>query len=309
MLISNIVIIDKGTLTQTTIHKEVCLQYILGSIQAALAAGSAILQVYRSSEFEVEQKADSSPLTLADRNAHEVIAGHLSKFGIPLLSEEGRDIPYAERSSWELFWLVDPLDGTKEFIKKNGEFTVNIALISKDRPVAGVVCVPDRNLLYFATSNLGSYRVDLNKLGDWIKLNPAKQNRSENLPEAETADAVSKLIDLSTPLPANQSTDQPYTIAGSRSHGTPELEAFVAEKRRQYGRVEFISAGSSLKLCLVAEGRADIYPRTGPTMEWDTAAGQAIVENAGGKVLQYETDQPLLYNKENLLNPWFVAVR
>jgi 3'(2'), 5'-bisphosphate nucleotidase len=129
------------------------------------------------------------------------------------------------------------------------------------------------------------------------------------LSESEIAETLSELIRRSTNLPGNYSTNQPFTIAGSRSHSTPELEAFVEEKRREYGEVEFISAGSSLKLCLVAEGRADIYPRTGPTMEWDTAAGQAIVEFSGGKVYQYDTTKPLVYNKESLLNPWFVVVR
>ncbi len=309
MLISNIVLTDKGITTKATKAPEVFLNPILASIQAALEAGSAILQVYRSADFEVEQKADNSPLTLADRRAHEVIMGHLSKFGLPLLSEEGRDIPYDERKSWADFWLVDPLDGTKEFIKKNGEFTVNIALISKDRPVAGVVFVPDKNLLYFASGTLGCYKTDLSQIGDWLNTRLGDQARSGNLPNRKSADTVSELIGLSSQLPVRRATDRPYTIAGSRSHATPELEAFVAEKRKQYGQVEFISAGSSLKLCLVAEGRADVYPRTGPTMEWDTAAGQAIVENAGGTVLQYDTEQPLLYNKENLLNPWFVAKR
>ena len=202
---------------------------------------------------------------------------------------------------------MDPLDGTKEFIKRNGEFTVNIALISKNKPVAGVILVPDKSRLYFASDKLGSFRADLGQPGDWLNRGPGGHGRSENLPDSEAAETMSKLIERSSKLPLSQPSDQPYTIAGSRSHGTAELEAFVEKMRRQFGQVEFISAGSSLKLCLVAEGRADIYPRTGPTMEWDTAAGQAIVENAGGQVLQYDTEQPLLYNKENLLNPWFVA--
>ena len=284
------------------------MHHILVSIHAAIEAGNAILQVYRSSDFKVEQKADKSPLTLADRNAHEIIMQHLSKFDIPILSEEGKNIPYDERKGWDTFWLVDPLDGTKEFIKKNGEFTVNIAKISKHKPVAGVVLVPDKNILYFASREIGSYRVDMSQIGDWLNSKLGDRSRSANLPDSATDEIVSELIGHSAKLPMNQSPNQPFTIAGSRSHSTPELEAIVEEKRKQYGEVEFISAGSSLKLCLVAEGRADIYPRTGPTMEWDTAAGQAIVENAGGKVLQYETEQPLLYNKENLLNPWFVAL-
>lgn len=283
--------------------------YILTSIHAAIEAGNAILQVYHSSDFKVQQKVDKSPLTLADRRAHEVIVKHLSEFDIPVLSEEGKDILYDERKNWDTFWLVDPLDGTKEFIKKNGEFTVNIAMISNHKPVAGVVFVPDKNILYFASNEIGSYRVDIGQIGDWLNSKFGNQSRSENWSDSEIDATLSELISRSAKLPVSDSTNQPYTIAGSRSHSTPELEAFVEEKRKQYGEVEFISAGSSLKLCLVAEGRADIYPRTGPTMEWDTGAGQAIVECSGGKVYQYDTTEPLKYNKENLLNPWFVALK
>lgn len=279
------------------------------SIKAAIEAGHAILDVYHSADFEVEKKDDKSPLTLADRRAHDVIIQHLSRFDIPILSEEGKDIPYEERKSWEKFWLVDPLDGTKEFIKKNGEFTVNIAMIVHNRPVAGFVFVPDKNILYFASGQFGSYMIDLSRLDGRLSAILANNEGQFDLSETEAAEILSALIDRSTKLPINQPADRPYTIAGSRSHSTPELEVFVEEKRGEYGEVEFISAGSSLKLCLVADGRADIYPRTGPTMEWDTGAGQAIVECSGGKVLQYDTDQPLLYNKENLLNPWFVVVR
>ena len=285
------------------------MNHLLIPIHAAVEAGNAILQVYRSSDFKVELKADKSPLTLADRNAHEIIMPHLSKFAIPVLSEEGKNIPYDKRKTWDTFWLVDPLDGTKEFIKKNGEFTVNIAKISNNKPVAGVVFVPDKNILYFASSQIGSYRADLSQIGDWLNGKMGDPDRFANLSDSTAAEIVNELTGNSTKLPVKPSTRRPYTIVGSRSHATPELEAVVEEKRRQYGEVEFISAGSSLKLCLVAEGRADIYPRTGPTMEWDTAAGQAIVENAGGKVYQYDTTEPLVYNKENLLNPWFVVSR
>jgi 3'(2'), 5'-bisphosphate nucleotidase len=288
---------------------ESVLNHLLVSIYAAIEAGNAILQVYRSSDFRVEIKADNSPLTLADRNAHEIIMQHLTRFDIPVLSEEGQSIPYDKRKIWDTFWMVDPLDGTKEFIKRNGEFTVNIAKISNSKPVAGVVFVPDKDILYFASRKVGSYRADLSQVGNWLNSKMEKPLRSSNLSDNSAAEIVAELIEHSTKLPVTQSADRPYTVAGSRSHATPELEAFVEEKRRQYGEVEFISAGSSLKLCLVAEGRADIYPRTGPTMEWDTAAGQAIVESSGGKVLQYETEQPLLYNKENLLNPWFVVYK
>jgi 3'(2'), 5'-bisphosphate nucleotidase len=283
--------------------------YILTSIHAAIEAGNAILQVYHSSDFKVQQKVDKSPLTLADRRAHEVIVKHLSEFDIPVLSEEGKDILYDERKNWDTFWLVDPLDGTKEFIKKNGEFTVNIAMISNHKPVAGVVFVPDKNMLYFASREIGSFKVDVGQIAQLMGAKSGNIDWPLDLSETEAADILSALIGRSTNLPINESTNQPYTIAGSRSHSTPELEAFVEEKRKQYGEVEFISAGSSLKLCLVAEGRADIYPRTGPTMEWDTGAGQAIVECSGGKVYKYDTTEPLKYNKENLLNPWFVVTR
>ena len=282
--------------------------HLLTAILAVIQAGEAILDVYRSAEFGIEVKADKSPLTLADKRSHETIVNCLAKFNIPILSEEGKDIPYAERNKWDTYWLIDPLDGTKEFIKKNGEFTVNIAIIRQNKPVAGIICVPDQGTLYFASDSIGSYKADVPRVLDLLTGPKAGRDQLAGISDSDSAQMLSALIDLATRLPISPSTDRPYTIAGSRSHGTPELEAFVEEKRQEHGRVEFISAGSSLKLCLVAEGRADIYPRTGPTMEWDTAAGQAVVEFSGGKVLKYDTGEPLDYNKENLLNPWFVVV-
>ncbi len=277
--------------------------YLVTALAAAIDAGHAILDVYRSSDFKVEEKADKSPLTLADKRSHEIIVKHLGQLDIPILSEEGKDIPYKQRKRWETYWLIDPLDGTKEFIKKNGEFTVNIAIIRDRKPAAGVIYVPDKNVLYYALNNLGSFKSDsIDDIESVI--------RQSTGPATEiVTEAMENIIDASTALPVNDSANRPFTIIGSRSHASPELEAFVEEKRQEHGEVEFISAGSSLKLCLVAEGKADIYPRTGPTMEWDTAAGQAIAENAGCKVLQYGTSDPLIYNKENLLNPWFVVLR
>jgi len=283
--------------------------YLLTSIQAAIHAGAAILDVYRSADFEVEEKADKSPLTLADRRSHDVIVNYLAKFDIPILSEEGRDIPYQDRNKWDTYWLIDPLDGTKEFIKKNGEFTVNIAMIRQNKPVAGVIYVPDRDTLYFASTVIGAYKAEAHPITGLLGEQEERPDRSAGLSDSGPVQRLKDIVRLSTILPIDQSTKRPYTIAGSRSHATPELEAVVEEKRREHGEVDFISAGSSLKLCLVAEGRADIYPRTGPTMEWDTAAGQAVVECSGGKVYEYGTDEPLSYNKENLLNPWFVVVR
>jgi 3'(2'), 5'-bisphosphate nucleotidase len=283
--------------------------YLIASILAAIKAGEEILDVYRSPNFKVEEKADKSPLTLADRRSHEIIVKYLKNFKIPILSEEGRDIPYHDRNGWDTYWLIDPLDGTKEFIKKNGEFTVNIAMIKKNKPVAGVINVPDRDTLYFASKEIGSFKAETSYIAGLITGQRKSPDDPAGLAEIDRDQKLKELMGGSTNLPIKPSASRPFTVAGSRSHGTPELEAFVEEKRREHGEVEFISAGSSLKLCLIAEGRADVYPRTGPTMEWDTAAGQAVVECSGGKVLKYDTDEPLEYNKENLLNPWFMAIR
>ena len=275
--------------------------YILRSIQAAIAAGDAINAIYRSEDFGVEYKTDKSPLTLADQKSHKVIVNALEVYDIPILSEEGKNMPYAQRKNWERFWIVDPLDGTKEFIKRNGEFTVNIALIENNRPVVGTIFVPDRDTLYFAAQDLGAYKLTDGLFNEWKESQPDSK---------ETASALlEQIIGQSTRLPVIDPQRSSLTIVGSRSHKNAELEAYVEEKRRAFGDVEFISAGSSLKICLVAEGRADLYPRLGPTMEWDTAAGQAIAENAGADVFHYETQKPLIYNKEDLHNPWFIVQR
>jgi 3'(2'), 5'-bisphosphate nucleotidase len=284
-------------------------KYLLAAVQTAIKAGNAILEVYRSSDFKVEEKADKSPLTLADKLSHKTIVENLAEFAIPILSEEGRDIPFEQRNKWEVYWLIDPLDGTKEFIKKNGEFTVNIAIIRGRKPIAGVVNIPDKGIIYFASEEIGAYRANVRRSADFLGGQSGAKSRLVGMSDSDAGRLLQDLIAHSSKLPLKRSGDRPFTIAGSRSHATPELEAFVEKKRQEFGEVEFISAGSSLKLCLVAEGRADIYPRTGPTMEWDTAAGQAIVEFSGAKVFRYDTEEPLDYNKENLLNPWFVAVR
>ena len=272
--------------------------FLIKTIQAALEAGSAIKDVYQS-DFAVEYKEDNSPLTRADRNSHDLLVASLSKFKIPVLSEEGREIPYTERKTWERLWIVDPLDGTKEFIKRNGEFTVNIALVEYFKPVLGVVYAPVKDILYFAAKGIGSYKLE----------NPdVEQLSMQNAVEGDDG-VLENLIQKAERLPADRPTDMPFTIAGSRSHAGPELKKFVEEKRREHGEVEFISAGSSLKICLVAEGTADLYPRLGPTCEWDTAAGQAIAEHAGAKVLNFHTGEPLKYNRDDVLNPWFIVRR
>lgn len=264
---------------------------LINAVFAAKKAGDAILEVY-GSDFSVEQKEDRSPLTLADRRSHEIIAGHLQtldKAVLPLLSEEGRDVPQGERKAWEYYWLVDPLDGTKEFIKRNGEFTVNIALIHKDRPAIGVIYVPVKDILYFAAAGIGAFKISGTS---WIKSglsSEALEGKADRLP-------------LKTETGART-----FTAIASRSHMSDETSFYLDRLKKEHGEVRTISAGSSLKFCLVAEGSADVYPRFGPTMEWDTAAGQAIVEQAGGEVLQHETGGPLKYNKESLLNPWFIV--
>lgn len=263
---------------------------LIEAVIAAKKAGDAVLEVYGSA-FSVEQKEDRSPLTLADRRSHEIIHQLLASENspLPLLSEEGRDIPYEERKAWEYYWLVDPLDGTKEFVKRNGEFTVNIALIHKDRPVMGVVLVPVKDILYFAAEGTGAF-----KLSDtsWI---------NNGLSFKELAGKADRLP-MKTEMRAGT-----FTAIASRSHMSAETNSYLDGLKKEYGEIEIVSAGSSLKFCLIAEGTADIYPRFGPTMEWDTAAGQAIVEQAGGMVLKHETNEPLRYNKENLLNPWFIV--
>jgi len=266
---------------------------IIDAVIAAKKASDAIIEVYGSG-FSVEQKEDRSPLTLADRRSHEIIADQLKNRQagkLPLLSEEGRNIPYQERKEWEYYWLVDPLDGTKEFIKRNGEFTVNIALMQKDRPVMGVVLVPVKDILYFAAEGKGAFKIsDSSRIKNSLSFEELQQKAER--------------------LPIRTETDRrAFTAIASRSHLSDETSSYLNGLKKEHGEIEIISAGSSLKFCLIAEGAADIYPRFAPTMEWDTAAGQAIVEQAGGAVLQHDTGRPLRYNKESLLNPWFIVRR
>lgn len=270
------------------------------ALKAAVHAGQAVLEVYET-DFDVREKEDHSPLTLADQRSHKIIKNYLQPLNIPVLSEEGKTISFDERKNWERLWIVDPLDGTKEFVKRNDEFTVNIALVESQRSVLGVIYLPVKDTLYFAEKENGAYRLD-----------EAKQHIEDALnriSDKKINDLCLHLISKSQHLPRKFSTGAIFTIVGSRSHATSELVDFVTEKEKILGKVRFISAGSSLKICLVAEGEADIYPRLGPTMEWDTAAGQAIAESAGAKMIEYKTGKPLLYNKKDLLNPWFIVER
>lgn len=235
-------------------------------------AGEAILKIYNT-EFEIETKQDNSPLTAADLAAHNLIVSSLEKLTpeIPVLSEESAKIPFETRNSWRRYWLIDPLDGTREFVKRNGEFTVNIALIEGDRPVFGVVYAPVLNTLYYGVPGEGASK----QTGE----DPAQK------------------------ISVQAQCRQPVLVAGSRSHAGDSLKRFLDN----LGEHELVSMGSSLKLCLVAEGKADIYPRLGPTSEWDTAAAQAVVEAAGGRVTTLE-NETLKYNtKDSLLNPQFLV--
>lgn len=256
------------------------------AIIAAIQGSEKILEVY-SGSFSVDLKEDRTPLTEADRKAHTAISGVLSATGLPVLSEEGRNIPYEERRNWERFWLVDPLDGTKEFIKRNGEFTVNIALVEKGKPVMGVILVPVTNELYFGNRDTGAKKIQL------------AQNSSFDF---------NRILEFSKPLPAARKP-RPYTVVCSRSHLSNETERHIETLKKTYPDLEYASKGSSLKLCLIAEGAADEYPRFAPTMEWDTAAGHALVELSGGRVIRTDDQEDLVYNKRDLLNPWFIALK
>jgi len=247
-------------------------ELILVAKEAAVEAGKEILTIYKSDDFDVELKGDNSPLTKADKKAHDVIVSYLNKTNIPVLSEEGKDIPFTERSNWDYFWMVDPLDGTKEFVKRNGEFTVNIALIHQNRSVLGVVYAPVLNKLFYASSGNGSF---LEKDNTQIQLQAASFGFS----------------------------DKALNVVASRSHLNEATEEFL----NKLNVPEIVSMGSSLKFLLIAEGNAHLYPRYAPTMEWDTAAAQIIVEEAGGKVLIQSSESPVIYNKENLLNPYFLC--
>ena len=241
-------------------------------VEIAERAGNKILEIYNNSDFSkiVDFKSDNSPLTLADKESHKIIDAELKELAsFPVLSEEGKSVPFEERKNWDIFWLVDPLDGTKEFIKRNGQFTVNIALIVKGEPVLGVIYVPVTEITYYGKKDSGAFKKEKGKV--------------------EKLNVSSKTSD--------------WTAVGSSSHSAPE----EVELLKKYPVSNSIAIGSSLKFCLVAEGKAEIYYRHGPTMEWDIGAGQAIVESSGGAVLD-ASGKPFRYNKEILLNGSFLCL-
>ncbi|MEC8663207.1 MAG: 3'(2'),5'-bisphosphate nucleotidase CysQ [Bacteroidota bacterium] len=255
------------------------------ALKASLEAGQAIMDIYESDDVGVEYKEDASPLTRADRAAHHVILRHLEPTGIPVLSEEGKHMPFEDRSQWDELWIVDPVDGTKEFIKRNGEFTVNIALVRQGRVAGGVVLAPVLGHAYVGVVGEGAWRLHVSADVD-----------------------VDAAWNTRVSLPVNAGK-RAFTVVASRSHMSPETQAYVEEAKSVHGEVNLISKGSSLKLCMVAEGTADAYPRFAPTMEWDTAAGQAVCEAAGCDVIDQNTGAPMRYNREDLLNAWFLVAR
>ena len=247
-------------------------------IKISKDAGNSILEIYNNPRLskDISYKNDNSPLTLADKASHNTICSGLKQLtpNIPILSEEGTNISYSDRKNWENFWLIDPLDGTKEFIKRNGEFTVNIALINKNKPVLGVVYAPVIDVIWYGTTDFGSFKVENNK--------------------TRKIEVMSNVI----------SENEIVKVVSSRSHANnPKLESYL----NQFTNYELVKMGSSIKICLVAEGTAHYYPRFGPTMEWDTAAAHAVVKYAGGEILKIGSNFELSYNKENLLNPEFLV--
>ncbi|MBE6195687.1 MAG: 3'(2'),5'-bisphosphate nucleotidase CysQ [Rikenellaceae bacterium] len=270
------------------LNNEVREYLLAGVFNAAVKAGAAIMEIYaRRDEYGVSYKSDHTPITEADCAAHKVIRESLGPTRIPILSEEGRELGYEERRNWEMFWLVDPLDGTIEFLKGNNEFTVNIALMENNRAIASVVYVPYLEKMYLAERGRAA----------WVKRNVKPTHDA-----AYTFDEIES--DMQT-LPLDGASARPLRVAVSRSHQTPETADHIEALRCNHPDLEVVEQGSSYKFCLLAEGTVDYYPRTTHTYEWDTAAGELILAEAGGETRSLPGGDVLQYNKENLQNPWF----
>jgi 3'(2'), 5'-bisphosphate nucleotidase len=268
-------------------------QLLHQTIIASVLAGKEILEVY-DTKFDVEYKDDKSPLTLADKKASDKIIEALKQFNIPVLSEEGVHETFEKRKMWNQLWIVDPLDGTKEFVKRNGEFTVNIALVENNLPTLGVIYSPVFKDLYFAAKGIGSFKIAGTQFSSFIN--------------SIATTSLQDLLKSAQQLPI--ATDRKnYVVVASRSHMSTETYEHIEKLKLQNKQVEIATTGSSIKMCWVAEGIADEYPRFGPTMEWDTAAGQAILQEANASLIDFETNEPMKYNRENLLNNWFIAKR
>ena len=266
-------------------------KYLLPPLfNAAVRAGASIMQVYKNrDDYDISLKSDRTPITVADRLAHRVIREYLGPTRIPVLSEEGREMRYDERRNWELYWLVDPLDGTVEFIKGNNEFTVNIALMENNVCIGAVIYVPYYGKIYLAGRSDGTYL------------------KEQVLPDAEAAYTYDEIVRDCRRLPLAEPSHGRLRVAVSRSHQTEETHAHIARLRERCPDLEVIEQGSSYKFCLLAEGRADYYVRTTHTYEWDTAAGELILAEAGGSTRTLPDDGCLRYNEEDLRNPWFVC--
>ena len=277
----------------TTMLTEDIRAYLLPkAFNAAVRAGWEIMKVYKNSDdYDIAVKSDKTPITIADRLAHNKIKEMLGETRIPILSEEGREMLYDERRNWELFWLVDPLDGTVEFIKGNNEFTVNIALMSENRCVCSVIYVPYLQKAYVASQNMGAYLL------------------TGIAPSDVACYSYDEICSARRRLPLAEHEHEGYRIAVSRSHQTDETKAYIDAVRAERGDVEIVEQGSSYKFCMLAEGVIDYYPRTTHTYEWDTAAAELILSEAGGSTLSLPDYQPLRYNKEDLHNPWFECRR
>ena len=268
-------------------------EYLLPrAFNAAVRAGAEIMRVYAERDsYNVELKNDNTPLTIADRLAHNKIKEVLGETRIPILSEEGREMLYDERKNWEMFWLVDPLDGTIEFIKGNNEFTVNIALMSNNECIGAVIYVPYLQKMYVAEQGAGAVLI------------------SGIAPSDKANYTVDDILSDAAPLPLASASHEHFRVALSRSHQTPETAEYVELMREQHPDIEIVEQGSSYKFCLMAEGDIDYYPRTTETYEWDTAAAELILVESGGIVRSLPDHRPLRYNKSDLHNPWFECHR
>ena len=259
-------------------------KYLKVAINASVEAGESVMEIYESDKFEITKKSDQSPLTKADITANLIINQHLKKTKINILSEENKEIDYQIRKNWKNMWIVDPIDGTKEFINKNGEFTINIALICNGIPKIGVIYAPVKKVIYFGISGLGSFKSS----------------------EIFIVDDIQNYIKGSEKLPID-SQKSGYSVVVSKSHLSESTRTYIDNIKLNTDDVNLISVGSSLKICMVAEGLADEYPRFGPTMEWDTAAGQVIAESAGFNFIDLKSKKTMTYNKINLLNNEFIV--
>lgn len=259
------------------------LTYLLHkAIEAAVLGGKEIMSIYNSNDFHIEYKKDDSPVTIADKLSSKKIVSTLKETNIPVVSEEENIPTFTEREKWEKLWIVDPLDGTKEFIKKNGEFCVNIGLVINKKPVLGVLYIPVTNELFYGGENFGSFKIE-----NITEFSEDVFNQSITLPHSNNEDKI--------------------VVTASRSHTDRESIAFFNNLKKETGDVEFVEVGSAIKFCRIAEGLVDLYPRFNPCMEWDTAAGHALVQGIGKDVYSTSENKPLVYNKEDLYSPYFIV--